>query len=85
MVILRQKHQQTACNADLCGQTCALGTNRILDDLHQQGLAFKDLFFNRHLGLVLARKHRGFTALLALPDIGHMQKGCSLKPDIDKG
>ena len=84
MVILRQKHQQTTSNADLRGQACTLGANGVLDDLYQQGLTFKDLLFNRHLGLVLAGKHGGFTALLALPDIGHMQKRSALQSDVDE-
>ena len=56
MLILREKHQQTACNADLRGQTRTLGANRVFDDLHHQRLAFKNLFFNRQdrsrIGLV---------------------------------
>lgn len=85
MVVLRQKHQQPTCNTDLRGQACTLGSNRVLDDLNHDGLAFKHLFFNRYQGLILARKHGGFAALLTLPHIGHMQKGRSLKANVDKG
>ena len=66
MLILREKHQQPACNADLRGQPRTLGANRILDDLHHQRLTFKYLFFNRQdrsrIGLVRVSMSRGHTA-----------------------
>jgi hypothetical protein len=85
MIVLWQKHQQAACKADLCGQACALGANRVLDDLHHQRLALKHLFFNRQLRLGLSGEHGGLAAIrLALPHIGHMQKRRTLQTDVDE-
>ena len=46
--ILRQVHQQAPGDADLSGQTRALGAERVLDHLHQQRLAFEQHFLDRH-------------------------------------
>ncbi|MPN00155.1 hypothetical protein SDC9_147349 [bioreactor metagenome] len=85
MVVLRQKHQQTPRNADLCRQARTLGTYGVLDDLHHDGLPLEHLLFDGCHRLVLAREHRGFAVFLTLPDIGHMQKGRTLQADIDEG
>ena len=46
VLVLGQEHQKAPGNADLGRQPGTLGANRVLDHLHQKGLAFKDLFFN---------------------------------------
>ena len=56
MVILRQEHQQTPCDADLRGQPSPLAANRIFDDLHGKRLTFKHLALNRDLHLRAARQ-----------------------------
>ena len=58
VVVLRQKHQVTAGDADLGGQPCALGADRVLNDLHHQRLPLEDLLFNRHQRLAAARLRR---------------------------
>lgn len=85
MVVLRQKHQQAACNADLRGQARALGADGVLDDLHHERLALEHLLFDGHLGFGLARKGGRLAIGLALPHIGHMQKRRALQTDVDKG
>ena len=85
MVVLRQKHQQAPCDADLGGQARAFGADGVFDDLHHDGLALEDLLLDGHLRLVFAGKHWRFAIFLALPDIGHMQESRTLQPDIDKG
>ena len=84
MVVLGQKHQQAACNADLRGQARALGANGVLDDLHHQRLTFKHLFFNGQLRLGLAGKGWWLPIRLTVPHIGHMQKSRTLQPDVDE-
>ncbi len=85
MVVLRQKHQQPPGDADLRGQARALGANGVLDDLHHERLALEHLLLDGHLRLALAREHGGFAALLALPHVGHVQKGRALQADVDEG
>ena len=85
MVVLGQKHQQPPGNADLRGQARTLAADGVLDDLHEKRLALEHLFFDGDLHLVLARKHGGFAALLALPDVGHVQKGCTLQANVNEG
>ena len=84
MLVLGQEHQQAARDADLGGQACALGANRVLDDLHHQGLAFKHLFFNGH------GRHRGACLGVGMPRIDaghqvrHMQEGGALQADVNE-
>jgi hypothetical protein len=85
MIVLWQKHQQAPGKADLGRQACALGANRVLDDLHHQRLSLKYLFFNRHLRLAFSGEHGGLAAILALPHIGHMQERRALQTDVDEG
>jgi hypothetical protein len=91
VVVLRQEHQQPSGNADLRRQARALGADRVLDDLHQQRLAFEHLLLDRH--------HRAAVAVVALgrrcagararrerrDDVGHVQEGGALQPDVDEG
>ena len=85
VVVLRQKNQQTPGNADLGRQPRALGAHRILEHLHQHGLAFKQLFFNRQW-----RSHRcrsvslNMAAVDAAQQIRHMQKSRAVQPNINK-
>lgn len=83
--VLRQMHKQAPRNADLRRQTCALGADGVLDDLHHNGLTFKHLVLNRLERLVLARDHGRVAAFMALPHIGHMQEGGTLQANVDKG
>ena len=76
MRILRQIDQHAASDADLRRQARTLAADRILDDLHQQRLAFVNQALDRQR---LFRRD-----LAKLPDIGHMQKRRALKPDVDK-
>ena len=85
MVVLRQKHQQPPGNADLCGQARAFATQGVFDDLHHQRLALEHLFFNGHQGFAFAGEHGRFAVFLALPDIGHMQKGSALQANVNEG
>ena len=84
MVVLRQKHQQAPCNADLRRQSRALGAQRVFEHLHHQGLAFKQLFFNRldaggwHVGV-------GMAAVDAAHQISDMQESCFVQANVDEG
>ena len=83
MVVLRQKHQQAPCNADLRRQPRALGAERVFEHLHHQGLAFKQLFFNRldagcwHIGV-------GMAVIDAAHQISDMQESCFVQPNVYK-
>ena len=85
MIVLRQKNQMPTRNANLGGQPGALGSDRIFDDLHHQGLALKNLLFNGHQRLRTARYLGRLTFGLAMPHIGHMQKSGTLKADVNEG
>ena len=85
MVILRQKYQHAPGDADLGGQACAFAAHGVFDDLHQQSLPFKNLFFDRGLGLDVAGDAGRLAVGLTVPNISHMQKSRPLKPDVDKG
>ena len=84
MVILRQKHQHAPRDADLRGQACAFGTNRIFDNLHRQHLPLKHLLFNRYLRLRIADHTWRLAVGLAVPHIGHMQKRGTLKANVNE-
>src|SRR5574343_556246 len=73
---LRQVHQETAGQADLRRQPRTLGADRVLDHLHQHGLAFKQHLLDAlRLGRVLA----------LLEYIGDVQEGGALQADFDEG
>ena len=74
VLFLRQIDEQAASQADLRGQACALGADRILEHLHHQALAF---------GEDLLDRPRRFAVLAVAPDIGHMQEGGALQADVD--
>jgi hypothetical protein len=84
VVVLRQKHQVAARDADLRGQARALGAHGVLDDLHHDGAAFKYLLFNRHQRLARASGCSLAFGVL-LPDIGHMQKSRFVQANVDEG
>jgi hypothetical protein len=48
MRLLRQVNQETSGDSDLRGQPCALGADRILDDLHQETLSLGQQLLDRH-------------------------------------
>ena len=75
MFFLRQVDQHAAGNGNLRRQPGALGADRVLDDLDDDALAFRKNAFDRPFGRRFAR----------LPDIGHVQEGGALEPDIDEG
>ena len=76
MFFLRQVHQEAAGQRYLGGQARALGADRILDHLHQHGLAFEQHFFDAlRLGRVLA----------LLQHIGDVQEGGALQADFNEG
>jgi hypothetical protein len=89
VVVLRQEHQQAPGDADLRGQPGALGADRVLDDLHQQDLTFEHLPFDRQGARIRPRR----TGCLAFSgtgakgghEIGHVQEGGALEPDINEG
>ena len=83
MVVLRQEHQQATGHADLGGQARALAANGVLDDLDHQGLAFVHALFDGHLHLGRARVHAGGTVFAV--QVGHVQEGRPLQPDVDEG
>ena len=85
MIILGKKYQHSARDTDLGGQTCAFGTNRVFDHLNGQDLAFKHLLFYRNRWLRIADHARRFPLRLPVPDISNMEKGRSLKTDVNKG
>jgi hypothetical protein len=74
MRVLRQVDQQAAGNADLGRETCTLGADRILQDLHQQHLAFVEVFLDRLDAVFAAR----------LPQVGDVQEGGALEADVDE-
>ena len=76
MGFLREIHQIASGEADLRGEPRTLGPDRILDDLHHQGLAFVQDLFDRPLGLV---------AVTLFPDVGDVQEGRALQADVDEG
>ena len=85
MLVLRQKHQQAPGNADLRRQACALGANRVFDDLHQQGLTFEHLFFDGHHGCRLTFFGVGVARSHAAHQIGYVQKCSTLQTDVNEG
>ena len=94
VLVLRQIHQQTPRDADLRGQPRAFGADRVFEHLHQDRLAFEDLFFNgqRGVGHVLARLAAalsGFGAGVfgrdAGQQIGHVQKRGAVQTDVNEG
>ncbi|MCY1547871.1 hypothetical protein D9M68_839510 [compost metagenome] len=46
VVVLWKKHEQPPCDADLCREASALGANRVLEHLHHERLALKNLPLN---------------------------------------
>ena len=71
VVVLRQEHQQAPRNADLRREAGTLGADGILENLHHQRLAFKDLPFDRQNGI--GREH----FRCAVDDRGrHDGRGC---------
>ncbi|OQC01913.1 MAG: hypothetical protein BWX79_02862 [Alphaproteobacteria bacterium ADurb.Bin100] len=89
VVVLRQEHQQAPGDADLGGQPGALGADRVLDHLHQQDLTFEHLPFDRQGARIRPRRTGGFalagTGAKGSHEIGHVQEGGALQPDIDEG
>ena len=75
MFFLRQIDQHAAGDGNLRGQAGALGADRILDDLDDDALALRKDAFDRPFGRRFAR----------LPDVGHVQEGGALEPDVDEG
>ena len=87
-VVLRQVDQQPPGDADLGGQPRALGADGVLDHLHGERLAFVDEPLDRQ------GRHGTVAALRAViaalrsavrMQVGHMQKGGALEPDVDEG
>jgi hypothetical protein len=84
-----RKHQQPTRNADLRGQPGPLGANRVLDDLHHQGLPLENLPFD---GQRSRRRFRRSTALNVagtVPgegrhEIGNVQESGALQTDVDE-
>ena len=67
------------CRWLLGRQTRALGADRILDDLHHQGLPVEHRLLDRlQIGVVRFAGHT------RMPDIGDMQKGGPFETDVDK-
>ena len=73
MRLLGQIHQQSTGNTELGGQPRTLAADRFLDDLHHQGLAFKQHLLDRFGCL---------DVVAVFPYIRHMQKGRALQADI---
>jgi hypothetical protein len=71
---LRQIDQHAAGNGNLRRQPRTLGADRVLDDLDDDALAFRQHFFDRPLGRRFAR----------LPDIGDMQERGASRPTSTK-
>ena len=73
VIVLRQKHQQASCDADLGRQASAFGAHGVFHDLHQHGLTFKHLLFNGHNRL--GRRIRVcMFGVNAAHQVGNMQK-----------
>ena len=85
VIVLRQKHQQSPRNADLRGESGTLGANGVLEDLHHQGLPFKQLFFNRlWRDSGRASVHVGVAAGDAAHQIGHMQECSAVQANVNE-
>ena len=85
VVVLRQEHQHAPRQTDLRRQPRALAADRVLDDLHHQRLALEHLLFDgfgRRAGAV-GRQAVAIDGLL--PQVGHVQEGRALQPDVDEG
>ena len=85
MVVLRQKDQQATGDTDLCGKARSLGADGLLDHLHHQCLALENLLLDRNCRARPFGRMRRFAIGLAVPDIGYMQEGSALQPNVDKG
>ena len=78
--VVRQVDQHAAGHADLRGQAGALGADRILDDLHHQGLAFEQQFLDGRGGVAAVGAF-----LAAFADVGDVQEGGAAQADVDEG
>jgi len=72
------------------GQARALGADRVLQDLHHDGLAHKKLSFDRlkRRGggrVAFGSVGIGMPAVDAAHQVSHMQKGSAVQPDVDEG
>ncbi len=76
MRVLRQEDEQPPGEADLRGQPRALGADGILDDLHEQRLAFVQDALDRALAAV--------AVLAMLPDVRDVQERRTLEADLDE-
>ena len=92
MVVLWQKNQQTARNADLRRQPRALGSNRVFQNLNHHSLPFKQLLFNRVKRCQDWRRRSGcerrtgfsMPAVDTAHQISDMQKGGPVQTDVDE-
>ena len=75
--VLRQEHQQPTGQAHLGRQARALGADRVLDHLHQQGLALVQDALDRLAVVAVA-------VLAMLPDVGDVQERGAFEADLDE-
>ena len=73
MRLLGQIHQQSSGDAELGGQPRTLAADRLLDDLHHQGLAFEQHLLDRFGCL---------DVVAVFPYIRHMQKSRAFQADV---
>ncbi len=74
--LLRQIHQQASGETQLRGKARAFGADGVLDDLHQQALSLEQHLLDGLGGIVAVGA--------VLPDVGDMQEGGALQPDVDE-
>jgi len=76
MLVLRQIDQHAAGQRHLGRQACPLAAHRILDDLHENALAFAQQALDRS---------QRFVARPRFADVGDMEKGGPAEADVDEG
>ena len=76
MIVLRQINEFATSQRDSSGQSCALGADWVLSNLHEEPLSLSDHLLNRAI----------LTIFLSSPfNIEYVQEGRALKPDVDEG
>ena len=74
--LLREVDKKAAGDADLGRKPRALGSDGVLDHLHQDVLTFREQLFDRL---------RFLAAMPIAPDVGDVQEGRAVEADVDEG
>ena len=75
VLFLRQVHEEAAGQGNLGGEARAFAVDGVFDDLHQQGLPFKEDVFDA-LG--------GFGVFSLFEDVDDVEEGGAFEADVDK-